>query len=233
MDNKKFKNIRKIIKTLILLLWVMVFFAVITIITKNSILEYLTYFFGTVNGILLLILIFLGTRYILFMEKAYKNSSHYKTTKKGYFDIKRKQRVVFNVASELLKHYDLDIQYSFDRDDHLYFEKEGIGYSVLVKEYNGDLFSNPSALEWQVGYKKRKDNTYFNKINVPNPYHQNKRIMDKNYSSKGIEVKNIILVSDKTNKNPLQRDMVYLKELINRIKKWCDNYEKSYECYFN
>ncbi|PAT01423.1 hypothetical protein CI105_06830 [Candidatus Izimaplasma bacterium ZiA1] len=219
MDNKNFKSIRLIIKTLILLLWVMVFFAVITIITKNSILEYLTYFFGAVNGILLLILIILGSRYVLLMEKTYKNSKHYKTTKKGYFDIKRKQRVVFNVSNELLKYYDLDIEYSFDRDDHLYFEKDGIGYSVLIKEYNGDLFSNPSALEWQVGYKKRKDNTYFNKINVPNPYHQNKRIMDKHYLSKGIEIKNIIIVSDKTDKNPLQRDMLYLEEFIKRLKK--------------
>ncbi|MFK5883874.1 MAG: hypothetical protein QM489_05960 [Candidatus Izemoplasma sp.] len=217
MKNKRFIINEKFTKITILALWILIIFAIFSeIFDSVGILKDISYFLLYINGIFIIVLLILSISYFIHISKLYKKSNHYKHTSRSYIDLKNKEKVVFSISEVLKNELGIDCQFNLDSIDHIYFEYKGTAFSILAKEYNGDIIGNEKDIQWKIGFKLRKDNTYFNRITVGNPIIQNQRIIERSYNS---EVKNFIVVSDKTDKSPFLRQVVHLDELIKKLNK--------------
>lgn len=220
MENNFYLFNKKMTKFTIYSLLGVVFFGVLSLIIKDfALIESITAgFIGLSAGLLVIVLVF-SVYYYFRMTVKYKGSLHNLHTKTNYFDLKNKEKVVYHVSLKLKAELDIDCEFNYDALDHLYFIHKDIPYSILIKEYNGDILGNESDLQWKIGYKRRKDKSYFNRITVNNPILQNQRIINRSYSENVVTVNNLILVTDKTDKSPLLRKVVHLDELLKKLNK--------------
>lgn len=133
---------------------------------------------------------------VLRVPKRYLHSSYFQAFQKPYKTLTAQEKYTYYISSLFEVTLHVAIEYDPDETDHLFFTYQDKAYSILCKDYQGTITKSGDRL-WELSYKEHafKD---IKTMNILNPFHENKRIIERNYQSRYKTIQPIIILSKET-----------------------------------
>lgn len=209
MNDIVFLNVQRIIKILLITIQPFLISAILYLIFPSiDIFRYLSYIFLIIVGNELFVL-FLSVKAALTIKgKEYLNSNFYKEFQKEYTDLTNNQKALYYYSRIIEKRLKITAIYNKTYDDHFYFDRNNKEYySVMVKDYFGVISSDTKSQVWNIKYKSKN-------LEVNNPFHLNKRIMDGVHLSDYETIENIVIISERTKLEMKHEGIFYLGSFL-------------------
>lgn len=150
----------------------------------------------------------------------YMDSDRYLVFTKEYSELDRKELFNYFVYLELKQKLKVNTYFLEDYPEHIYFEHKEVAYCINTKDYGGTILEDMDSEVWDIGYGSGKYDRYVKKIPIPNPFYENKRIMDQNYNFKNKKMVSIIIISKKTR---MKQKITGVYEISDFLKEFTHN----------
>mgnify|MGYP001093609261 CR=1 FL=1 len=152
------------------------------------------------------------------IPKEYEKSKRFQVFKEPFKKLDNQEKYNYFVALKLQKLLiDCSIEYLQEWPCHIMLTYKDKFFSINTKDYQGVILDKTASQIWEIGYGKRKINIYKKRVSVNNPFHENKRIMDRHYSTIS-SIENIVVVSNKTKFETKIGGLFYIHNLIGHLK---------------
>lgn len=159
--------------------------------------------------------------YILItIPNEYLDSDRYLIFTKDYSELDRKEIFNYFIYLEIKQKLGINTYFLENYPEHIYFEHKEIAYCINTKDYGGTILENMDSSVWDIGYGSGKYNRYVKKIPIPNPFYENKRIIEQNYNFKNKKMVSIIIISRKTK---MKQKITGVYEISDFLKEFSHN----------
>ena len=144
--------------------------------------------------------------------KEYFNSTFYEEFNKEYRELTNSEKALYYYSRIIEKRLHIAPIFNKLYDDHFYFVIDDKNcYSVMVKDYFGIVQSDIQSRIWNIKYKDR-----IKEIN--NPFHLNKKVMDKFVLNIYESIENIVLISERTKLETKIDGIYHLGDFLYKMK---------------